>query len=225
MTPSSDDEDTMTAPRSEPNNLVTRIVRWLRAGYPDGVPHQDYVALLGILRRTLTDSELSQVVEELTDEAAAQQQILTRQLVQQRIADVVKGPINEEDVIRVSSLLAAAGWPLGSPLADTTAAESPSDDTRTGLVGRVVDWLRVGYPTGLPERDYVPLVALLRRRLSDDEVRAVSRLLVDNGVIADDRVNVGTAIAKVTSELPSDADIERVRLYLSDHGWPIEFQV
>jgi Protein of unknown function (DUF3349) len=225
MTRSSDGEDTMTAPRSDPNNLVTRIVRWLRAGYPDGVPQQDYVALLGILRRTLTDSELTQVVEELTDEAAAQQQILTRQLVQARIADVVKGPINEEDVIRVSSQLAAAGWPLGSPLTDTSGAESPTDDTRTGLVGRVVDWLRVGYPTGLPERDYVPLVALLRRRLSDDEVRAVSRLLVDNGVISDDRVNVGTAIAKVTSELPSDADIERVRVYLSDHGWPVEFQV
>lgn len=215
----------MTAPRTEPNNLVRRIVQWLRAGYPDGVPQQDYVALLGILRRTITENELTQVVEELTDEAVAHQQILTKQLVQQRIADVVKGPINEEDVVRVSSRLAAAGWPLGSPLADTSTAEIPNDDTRSGLVGRVVDWLRAGYPTGLPERDYVPLVALLRRRLSDDELRAVSRHLVENGVISDDRVNVGTAIATVTSELPSDADIERVRLYLSDHGWPVEFQV
>ncbi|HEY5484993.1 MAG TPA: DUF3349 domain-containing protein, partial [Propionibacteriaceae bacterium] len=33
---------------------MTRVVGWLRAGYPDGVPQQDYVALLGILHRQLT---------------------------------------------------------------------------------------------------------------------------------------------------------------------------
>ena len=33
---------------------MQRVLQWLRAGYPEGVPQQDYVALLGILRRTLT---------------------------------------------------------------------------------------------------------------------------------------------------------------------------
>ena len=87
-------------------------MQWLRAGYPDGVPQQDYVALLGILRRSLTDSELAQVVAELTNEAAAQQ-LLTPEQVEQRIQDVVKGPINQDDILRVSARLAAAGWPLG----------------------------------------------------------------------------------------------------------------
>ena len=28
-------------------------------------------------------------------------------------------------------------------------------------IQRIVDWLRAGYPNGIPERDYVPLFALL----------------------------------------------------------------
>ena len=30
-------------------------------------------------------------------------------------------------------------------------------------VGKVLDWLRAGYPDGVPPRDYFPLIALLRR--------------------------------------------------------------
>jgi hypothetical protein len=224
MPATTDGEGQMATETPGPGNLVQRIVQWLRAGYPDGVPQQDYVALLGILRRSLTETELSQVVSELADEAEAQQQLLTRNLVEQRIQDVVKGPFDEADVTRVSARLAAAGWPLGSPL--TTAAPSElGSDSRPGLVGRVVEWLRVGYPGGLPDNDYVPLVALLRRRLSDDEVRAVGRLLVDTGLVSADRVDIGTAVAKVTSELPSEEDVDRVRRYLAEHGWPTDFDV
>ena len=43
-------------------NVVSRVLDWLRAGYPDGVPQQDYVALLGILRRHLTDEEIVEIV-------------------------------------------------------------------------------------------------------------------------------------------------------------------
>ena len=57
MTQAPDHADMTTS--EDPANLVQRILRWLRAGYPDGVPQQDYVALLGILRRTLTPSELA----------------------------------------------------------------------------------------------------------------------------------------------------------------------
>ena len=33
----------------------------------------------------------------------------------------------------------------------------------TRLLG-VLDWLREGYPAGVPPKDYIPLLALLRRR-------------------------------------------------------------
>jgi hypothetical protein len=199
--------------------LVQRVLRWLRAGYPDGVPQRDYVALLGILRRTLTDTEVGQVVAQLASQADAGEQLLNRQVVEQRIADVVKGPVEADDVVRVSARLAAAGWPLGPP------GGPVEPDGRGGVVGRVVSWLRSGYPTGLPVQDYVPLLALLRRRLSDDEARQVGRLLVEDGLVSGDPVDIGTAVAKVTSDLPTPADVDRVRHYLVEHGWPADLQV
>jgi hypothetical protein len=214
-------------PGQEPegsDGLVQRVLRWLRAGYPEGVPQQDYVALLGILRRTLTPVELDRVVQELAEEARSHQNLVTPALIQQRISDVVKGPIHDDDLVRVSARLAAAGWPLGTPDTGEQSVGDPADE-RLGLVGRVAEWLRAGYPSGLPERDFVPLVALLRRRLSDEEVRDVARRLVDSGVLPSDRVDIGTAIATVTAELPSDGDIARVRDYLSTHGWPVDFTV
>ena len=46
---------------------------------------------------------------------------------------------------------------------------------------RIVAWLRTGYPHGIPERHYLPLVALLGRRLSDDETRELGERLVAGG--------------------------------------------
>lgn len=219
------DQPAPSAPTpSRPDNLVQRVVNWLRAGYPEGVPQQDYVALLGILRRTLTSTELERVVAELAEQAESGMQIMTPELVEQRITDVVKGPVDGGDIVRVSARLAAAGWPLGSPV--TEAAEwngsAPHGASADGLVTKVVDWLRAGYPTGVPDRDFVPLLALLRRRLSDDEVRLVASRLVETGVLPNDRVDIGAAIAKVTAELPSETDIERVSAALSDPDWPVE---
>ncbi|WP_236553540.1 DUF3349 domain-containing protein [Rathayibacter sp. VKM Ac-2803] len=202
------------------DGLVARVVAWLRAGYPMGVPEQDYVPLLGILRRSLTADELEQVVGQLLSEAAradAAGQELDPERLRERVEQMLLGPAMPDDLLRVSARLASAGWPLGDP----KELAEPASEERDGLVTRVVRWLRAGYPTGLPEQDFVPLVALLRRRLTDAEVTEVgSRLSTDAS-----RVDVGAAIARVTSELPSDEDIERVRRYLAAHGWPEDFAV
>lgn len=208
--------------------VVGRVVGWLRAGYPAGVPEQDYVPLLGILRRSLTPEELEQVVGGLladAENADAAGESIGRERMRERIEELLLGPAMPEDLARVSSRLASAGWPLGG--ADDVRAQSEADDAlrqeRGGLVTRVVRWLRAGYPAGLPEQDFVPLVALLRRRLSDAEVAEVGARLAAEGDTSLSRIDVATAIAKVTSELPSDEDIERVRRSLADHGWPDDF--
>ena len=90
------------------------------------------------------------------------------------------------------------------------------------MVGRVVEWLRRDYPTGMPAQDFVPLVALLRRRLTDEEVEGVARRLVEDGVLPTGSVDIGAAIAGVTTELPSETDVERVRTYLTERGWPVD---
>jgi hypothetical protein len=78
----------------------------------------------------------------------------------------------------------------------------------------VVGWLREGYPQGVPEHDYLPLFALLRRRLTDDEVASVVKQLEADGSIPADAIDIGALITKITAELPYEADIDRVREHL-----------
>jgi hypothetical protein len=84
----------------------------------------------------------------------------------------------------------------------------------------VLDWLLEGYPTGVPPTDYIPLIALLRRRLTEDEVRNIAdeiALRSPNGSSAD----IGVSITRITDALPSQEDITRVEEGLSRHSWPL----
>ena len=84
----------------------------------------------------------------------------------------------------------------------------------------VVAWLRAGYPEGIPSTDYFPVLALLSRRLSNDEVKLVARELIDRGDF--DHVDIGVLITRLTDELPAPEDVERVRERLAAKGWPLE---
>jgi hypothetical protein len=73
----------------------------------------------------------------------------------------------------------------------------------------------------IPAADYIPLVALLSRRLSSDEVRHVARQLSVTGEQPIDNVDIGTVITKVTNEMPREEDVARVRSRLALAGWPL----
>jgi hypothetical protein len=89
------------------------------------------------------------------------------------------------------------------------------------MLTRVLDFLRAGYPEGVPARDYIPLLALLRRRLADDDVIAVATELVSNGNKPVDGTDVRVAITKITNDMPSLEDTERVKQRLVAVGWPV----
>ena len=89
------------------------------------------------------------------------------------------------------------------------------------VVARMVAFVRAGYPQGVPETDYIPLLALLRRRLSDDEVAAVAAQLAARGELNIDAADIGVAITGITDELPSPADMDRVRRRLEAAGWRV----
>lgn len=89
------------------------------------------------------------------------------------------------------------------------------------LVATIVAFVRSGYPQGVPQTDYIPMLALLRRRLSDDEVAAVVNQLVTSGELSIDVPDIGAAITRITDELPSAADLDRVRRRLDAIGWPV----
>lgn len=84
----------------------------------------------------------------------------------------------------------------------------------------VVDWLRAGYPEGIPPTDYFPVLALLSRRLGNDEVKAVANELMQRDDFDD--VDIAVLISQITDDLPSPEDVERVRERLAAKGWPLD---
>jgi hypothetical protein len=88
------------------------------------------------------------------------------------------------------------------------------------LLSSIVDFLRAGYPEGVPRQDYIPLLALLRRQLSDDEVLEVVQTVLgsDQGDVAE---SVARAIREITNEEPLKGDLARVAARLASGGWPL----
>ncbi|WP_166909083.1 DUF3349 domain-containing protein [Mycobacterium sp. DL440] len=88
------------------------------------------------------------------------------------------------------------------------------------FLAKIAAWLNAGYPEGVPGPDRVPLLALLTRRLTNDEVKAVARDLIDRGDF--DHIDIGVLITQITDELPRAEDVERVRARLAAKGWPLD---
>ena len=88
--------------------FLSKIIVWLRAGYPEGVPSVDYIPLFALLGSQLTDSEVKEIAEELANESDPG----SAQAIRDAIATVTHHQANDADVNRVRSKLAAGGWPL-----------------------------------------------------------------------------------------------------------------
>lgn len=228
------------------SNPLSSILGWLHEGYPDGVPPKDFYPLLALLARTLSDEELDEIVGTLIDENP--DGTIYHRDVHEAIEQVKQAPPNQADVRDVAARLALAGWPLGDPdatpprLGELSPARagafgqpsspdgadgadaSDEDAPRSpGLVQRMIDWLDVGFPEGIPATDRVPILALLRRRLTDDEVEQIARALAaeatGESVAAAD---AEAMIADVTQTEPSEAELDRVAARLAARGWPLQ---
>jgi hypothetical protein len=88
------------------------------------------------------------------------------------------------------------------------------------FLNSIIAWLHAGYPEGIPPTDYFPVLALLSRRLSNDEVKAVAAELMQRGDF--DHIDIGVVITQFTDELPATEDIERLRQRLALKGWPLD---
>ena len=94
--------------------LLSKIVTWLRAGYPEGVPEHDYIPLFALLGSQLTNDEVTLIGDELAFSSAPE----SAEAIKKAIADVTHTTPNEADINRVRSHLAAGGWPLAVPPRD-----------------------------------------------------------------------------------------------------------
>ncbi|TQM30131.1 DUF3349 domain-containing protein [Nocardia bhagyanarayanae] len=96
--------------------VLGRVLGWLRAGYPQGIPQSDYVALFAVLHRHLTDYEVAAVAQELA--AGNPDSEISHEDIVAAIARIAKEQPDEHDVARVAAQLEAGGWALAEPLTD-----------------------------------------------------------------------------------------------------------
>lgn len=105
------------------------MIRWLQVGYPEGVPGPDRLALLALLRSTpLTENQVEQVVDAIDEDVDDGE--VDRDVIADFISDMAHYDAGPENIARVASRLAAAGWPLAG-IADSPEA-STSDDASNG---------------------------------------------------------------------------------------------
>lgn len=88
----------------------------------------------------------------------------------------------------------------------------------------VLGWLHKGYPEGVPPTDYYPLLALLKRSLSEDEVVQAAQSILRDGdfgtpVTAD---QIRDAIREVIEKEPNPEEVNQVAARLASVGWPLE---
>ncbi|MBM7365955.1 DUF3349 domain-containing protein [Gordonia hydrophobica] len=95
------------------------------------------------------------------------------------------------------------------------------------LFDNVVNWIRDGYPEGIPASDYPPLLALLTPLLSESEITdVVLGLALEHGAespATPDRIR--DAIHAVTEQAPSEQEIRQVAARLAAAGWPLSDHV
>lgn len=91
----------------------------------------------------------------------------------------------------------------------------------TGPLAKILDWLRAGYPQGIPQSDYVALMGILHRSLTEHEVEQVALALqageggIDSSIPVE---RIREALRREVHQEPSAEDVERVMARI-DAGW------
>jgi hypothetical protein len=97
---------------------VGKVLNWLKAGYPEGIPQRDFPSVLMVLHRNLTDDEIESIADNLALESISNGSTpVSSDNIRTMIRDHVFQSATEDDLLRVSAVLARGGWPLTSELA------------------------------------------------------------------------------------------------------------
>lgn len=98
-----------------------------------------------------------------------------------------------------------------------------SVEEQEGFVDNVVGWLHEGYPEGVPRKDYFPLLALLLRSLTEEEVVSAARtiLLESDADTPVTEEQIRDAIHEITEKEPNPEEIRQVAARLASVGWPL----
>jgi nucleotide-binding universal stress UspA family protein len=96
-------------------------------------------------------------------------------------------------------------------------------ETNQGVLDNVLGWLHQGYPEGVPQKDYFPLLALLKRSLTEEQVlKAAQTILKANDADTVSEQEIRTAVEQVIEKEPNPEEIHQVAARLASVGWPLQ---
>jgi hypothetical protein len=98
---------------TENQTVLDNVLRWLRSGYPDGVPPKDYFPLLALLKRSLTEDEVVTAAQAVLKGSEAD--TVTEDEIREAVHRVIEKEPNPEEIHQVAARLALVGWPLAAP--------------------------------------------------------------------------------------------------------------
>lgn len=91
----------------------------------------------------------------------------------------------------------------------------------SSVLDNVLNWLHDGYPQGVPTKDYFPLLALLTRTLTEEEVKLAARAVLMQGESPVTPEQIEQAIREVAEKEPNPQEIHQVAARLASVGWPL----
>ena len=96
----------------------------------------------------------------------------------------------------------------------------------SGVLGSILDWLRAGYPDGMPSTDYVPLMVVLGPPAEHRRGPRRRRRAGPTGDLPADPPRSTTSTSAPRSprsptSCPAEDDVSRVRARLAQGGWPL----
>jgi uncharacterized protein (DUF2267 family) len=95
-------------------NFFESVLNWLHLGYPEGVPPKDYIPVLALLKRSLSEEEVVKAAQHILRQA--DDAPVTADQIRQAIREIIEKQPNSEEMHQVASRLASVGWPLAAPV-------------------------------------------------------------------------------------------------------------
>lgn len=120
-----------------------------------------------------------------------------------------------------------AGEQCEAVTAPRVTEDHTGEVTAKSITHSMLEWLRAGYPNGVPGPDRVPLLALLRNTpLSEDEVRSVVSEIAEEESHAPsshqiDKDEIERFIEDHTHHDAGPENLRRVAAKLAAAGWPL----
>ena len=101
-----------------------------------------------------------------------------------------------------------------------------TDQDKPSFPVRVLNWLRQGYPSGIPNQDTFALFFVLERELTEADLRELAELIIAEGDATTLRAKpitreaIARLIEHVHNQPPEEEDITRIQHMLNEQGFP-----